>query len=520
MLIQVGIIVSLAITVFIGWVTGKRVKGKVENYYVAGRRLSFLMVGLALVAQSIDGNATLGNSSLGFDFGFWAGAALSIGLALSLFLLGLFFAPKLNSLKLLTLADFFGRKYNRTVEVLASLLMLLSFGVLLAGNLAAVAILLNLFFNVNYQTSVALICLVAVLYSIRGGILSDILSDYFQVALLVIGGLLTFGYLFFKYDLAQFFNSEIFSSGLSLTQLTQNADGALINWATIFALGLGNLLAIDFVARILSAKSSGTARKACFLGGALTLILGIPFSILPLLLQWLNFVPAGEAPVLMAFALETMPVIVTLFLTCGIIGVSLSTIDGAMLSMGNVLSHNLLNIKKDLRWGENNSAEAEKSHLYFSRLALIPIAGAAVIFAMLLPSPGALIAVAFDIMFAGLLVPFVFAFIFKKVYAKAAFYAIVVGSLVRLLFAALTPTSFGIDNGFFYVENSIISPALDGFGTFLAPLVALYVYLLVHCIMVIKDKKPMLAVPADNGGANLEQRGVNNQYHSNEQQNT
>ncbi|NQV12748.1 MAG: sodium:solute symporter [Parcubacteria group bacterium] len=498
MLIQVGIIVSLAITVLIGWVTGKRVKGKVENYYVAGRRLSFLMVGVALVAQSIDGNATLGNSSLGFDFGFWAGAALPIGLALSLFLLGLFFAPKLNSLKLLTLADFFSRKYNRTIEVLASLLMLLSFGVLLAGNLAAVAILLNLFFNINYQTSVVLICLAALIYSIRGGILSDILSDYFQVALLVIGGLSTFGYLFFKYDLAQFFNSEIFSSGLSLTQLTQNADGALINWATIFALGFGNLLAIDFVARTLAAKSAGTARKACFLGGVLTLLLGIPFSILPLLLQWLNFVPAGEAPVLMAFALETMPAVVTLLLTCGIIGVSLSTIDGAMLSMGNVLAHNLLNIKKDLRWGENNSVESEKSHLYFSRLALVPVAGSAVIFAMLLPSPGALIAVAFDIMFAGLLVPFVFAFIFKKVYAKAALYAIIAGGLARLLFVALTPTSFGIDNGFFYVENSIISPTLDGLGTFLAPLVALYVYLMVHCIMVLKNNKQESAALVNN----------------------
>ena len=34
-----------------------------------------------LAAQSIDGNSSLGNSSLVYQFGFWAGAAIPIGLA-------------------------------------------------------------------------------------------------------------------------------------------------------------------------------------------------------------------------------------------------------------------------------------------------------------------------------------------------------------------------------------------------------------------------------------------------------
>jgi len=112
-LIEIGIILSLLITLMIGLFGSKQIKNKTENYYVAGRNMSIPIVGLALVGQAIDGNSTLGNTTLSSDFGFWAGATMVIGLALALFLFGKFFAEKLNSMNLLTLADLFKIKYNR-----------------------------------------------------------------------------------------------------------------------------------------------------------------------------------------------------------------------------------------------------------------------------------------------------------------------------------------------------------------------------------------------------------------------
>ena len=48
---------------------------------VAGKSLPLLFVGTMLSAQSIDGNSSLGNVALVYQFGFWAGAAIPIGLA-------------------------------------------------------------------------------------------------------------------------------------------------------------------------------------------------------------------------------------------------------------------------------------------------------------------------------------------------------------------------------------------------------------------------------------------------------
>ncbi len=81
-LIQFGIIITLILSLLLGLVGSRYVKGKTENFFVAGRNIGFPLVGLALFAQAVDGNATMGNTSLVHDFGFWAGASFPIGLAI------------------------------------------------------------------------------------------------------------------------------------------------------------------------------------------------------------------------------------------------------------------------------------------------------------------------------------------------------------------------------------------------------------------------------------------------------
>ena len=140
-----GIIIFLVATLAIGMWAAKQVKGDSENYLVAGRGLILPLAAATLMAQSVDSNATLGNTDLVAEFGFWAGASLPIGLALCLFLAGLFFAKPMNRMGLITIPDFYRIKYNRLTEVVASLLMVLSFSFLLAGNLVAGGICLKPF---------------------------------------------------------------------------------------------------------------------------------------------------------------------------------------------------------------------------------------------------------------------------------------------------------------------------------------------------------------------------------------
>ena len=74
------IIITLAVGIF----AGKFVKNSGKRLIVAGKSLPLAMVGTMLAAQAVDGNSSLGNVALVFEFGFWAGAVIPLGLGLCL----------------------------------------------------------------------------------------------------------------------------------------------------------------------------------------------------------------------------------------------------------------------------------------------------------------------------------------------------------------------------------------------------------------------------------------------------
>ena len=159
-LILYGLTALIVVMIGVGLYVSKKIQGDSVNYIVAGRGLVLPLAAATLMAQSLDANATLGNTDLTANFGFWAGAALPIGLAGCLFLTGLFFAKPMNKMDLMTLPDFYRRKYGRVTEVIASLIMVLSFSLLLGGNLVAGGFLFQTFMGTTFTQGVLLISLV------------------------------------------------------------------------------------------------------------------------------------------------------------------------------------------------------------------------------------------------------------------------------------------------------------------------------------------------------------------------
>lgn len=59
-----------------GIVVKSNIRGRIENFFVAGRSLGLLMTTLSLVAQGMDSNATLGSADLTYAYHWWDGAVL------------------------------------------------------------------------------------------------------------------------------------------------------------------------------------------------------------------------------------------------------------------------------------------------------------------------------------------------------------------------------------------------------------------------------------------------------------
>ena len=78
-MILLGVGISIAVVVFVGFMVSKRIAGDSANFLVGGRMLPLMLVGGALMGSAVDTNATLGNTDLASEFGFWAGACLPLG---------------------------------------------------------------------------------------------------------------------------------------------------------------------------------------------------------------------------------------------------------------------------------------------------------------------------------------------------------------------------------------------------------------------------------------------------------
>lgn len=466
-----GIVLFLLATLGIGVWASSRIKGDSVNFLVAGRGLVLPLAAATLMAQSVDSNATLGNTDLSAAFGFWAGASLPVGLALCLFLTGLFYAKPLNRMGLITLPDFYRVKYGRLTEVVSSILMVLSFSFLLAGNLVAGGYLFQTFLGMSYFGGVTLIATLVFVYTVSGGLFAVAYTDAIQVVIALLGSMVLIGFIGLNFGL------EI-PDGMgpfALEQLTAPEAGAAINWATILALGLGDIVAIDFMARVFAADSPETAQRACFAGSAGTLIIGIPFSIVALsaggILEQAGIVPEG--PVLFSLLQNVIPPLLALLIVAAIMSASLSTGDGAILGTASVIAHNVLGVRHAHAHGTSDKL------LLITRLMAVVITVMGVFFAIQVPQTGVLLLLAFDLGFAGLIVPLTGGLFWPRSTWQGALACIIVGSLTRLTFFVLMPTMFGAENTLLYIPNDIFSSAFDGFPTLISPLIGLAVFVIV-----------------------------------------
>jgi Na+/proline symporter len=432
------VVIFMAITLAIGLYSYTQVRGSSERYTVCGKAMPFIVVGTALLAQAVDGNATMGNVSLVWSSNIWGGLLIPLGLATSLFVVGKFLAGPLNEMDLLTLPEFFYRRYGKRTELLVSIVTMVCFTVLIAGNLSAVAWILSVVSGLSYGQALMIGTAVILTYTIAGGLYSAIWTDFFTVHVALIGFVGAAVWLILNHGTAPL-SAAVDAGKLDMSALTKMSAGALPKWASFLSLALGNSMALDFMERVFSAKSGKTARNACYYAAALTLVVGGCATLMGL--YSVSLVPKVDDSrmVLPTLANGLLPYWAGVMVFIGVLGASMSTSNGAMLVMSVVAARNLFE-----RYRETPVSDSQM--LTISRLMAVPTAIVAATTAYLKPEPGILLVIAFDIVFAGCVVPLFYGVHSKKATAEAAVTAILVGTSSRLIAHFVTPEAWaGLD---------------------------------------------------------------------------
>jgi len=184
------VVAYLLVSIAIGLLAARNVHSS-KDYAVAGRHLPLPVVTATVFATWFGAEAVFGVSATFVREGLTGVAADPFGSSMCLMLAGLFFSSRLYKLNLLTLGDFYRMRYNRTVEVLTSLAIVISYMGWVAAQIKALGLIFNLISDgaISEPTGMIVGTLIVLTYTTLGGMLSVAVLDFVQM-IVVIGGLL------------------------------------------------------------------------------------------------------------------------------------------------------------------------------------------------------------------------------------------------------------------------------------------------------------------------------------------
>lgn len=367
-----------------------------EDYLVAGRRLSLPLSTATLFATWFGAGTLLAASDAVRAEGVRAAALDPWGAGACLVIAGLFLAGPLWRMKLLTVADFFGRRFGPRAETLSALLMIPGYFGWIAAQFVALGSMLQLFFGMELHLAILLVAAVGTGYTLVGGMWSVTLTDALQMALLCLGLVV----------LAVAVAGELGGPVAGVARVLRETPARLLepvpveglepllSWLGLFCAGaLGNLPGQDLLQRVFSARSASVAKAACVSAGVLYLAVGA----LPVFLALASNLLAPERadtailPALAGLFLE--PWLAVAFVVV-IMSAVLSTIDSAILAPASVLAQNLL-----------GRGRPERSTLRLDHVAVLVVAGASLALAFLGEDAYSLLEAAYELGLVSLLVP-------------------------------------------------------------------------------------------------------------------
>ncbi len=178
----------LLVTIAIGLMAAKRVHNTAD-FAIAGRHLPLAMIVTTTFATWFGSETVLGIPAKFVQNGLSGVVEDPFGAGFCLILVGAFFAARLYSMTLLTISDYYRERYGRTVELLCSLMIMISY----LGWVSAQVTALGLVFHVLSGQAISVplgmvIGVVSILaYTLFGGMWSVAVTDFIQMIILVVG---------------------------------------------------------------------------------------------------------------------------------------------------------------------------------------------------------------------------------------------------------------------------------------------------------------------------------------------
>ncbi|HWP11594.1 MAG TPA: sodium:solute symporter family protein [Ramlibacter sp.] len=429
------VIVYLLITIAIGLWAAKRVKNTAD-FAIAGRHLPLVMIVTTTFATWFGSETVLGIPAKFVNGGLNSVVEDPFGAGTCLILVGLFFAGKLYRMTLLTISDYYRERYGRTIEVVCSLIIILSY----LGWVSAQVTALGLVFNVLSAGAIApwqgmIIGTLSILaYTLFGGMWSVAVTDFIQMIILVSGLFILAVFAGNQAGGADKVIALAASKDLFRFLPEPTAKDVFFFVGAAVTMMLGSIPQQDVFQRVMSAKNVSAATKGPVIGGVCYII----FAFVPMFLvaSALIIMPEQTAAllkddpqkVLPTLVLEKMPFIMQVLFFGALLSAIKSTASATLLAPSVTFVENI--------WRQFFRRESDRQELRTMRITVLIFSACVCAYAIGLQGKPIydMVSGAYQVTLVGAIVPLAAGLYWKRATTQGAIFSIVLGILAWLLF--------------------------------------------------------------------------------------
>lgn len=333
--------------VAIGWWAARRVKNS-QDFMVAGRNLPLMITSAGMFATWFGSETVMGASGEFVEKGVLGVIEDPFGAALCLILIGAFFCRPLYRMNIYTFNDYFRLRYSPRVELVSAICMVPSYFGWVAGQLIAMAIILQDLTGLPTLWGVWICMSLVVFYTTTGGMWAVSITDFVQTVMIILGlAVMAIILVGEAGGLQNIYNHT--PKGFFNFLPPNRTDQILLYISAWLTMGLGSIPQQDVFQRTMSAKTENTAVYGAYLGAFMYLTIAF----LPLLIGLCGKVlyPDLVANLHKAKNMEQLlphmvarhgGIMLQILFFGALLSAIMSTASGAMLAPATVLSENII----------------------------------------------------------------------------------------------------------------------------------------------------------------------------------
>ncbi|MDD3020101.1 MAG: sodium:solute symporter family protein [Alphaproteobacteria bacterium] len=435
----------MIVSVAVGLYAARKVHSS-SDYVVAGRSLPLYITMATVFATWFGSETVLGISSTFIDEGLGGIIADPFGAGMCLILVGLFFAKPLYRMKLLTISDFYKRRYGRPTELAVSIFICISY----LGWVSAQIVALGLVFNIvthdaiSQDLGMVLGLAIVLFYTFFGGMFSVAMTDFMQMTIILIGmGIV-----------AYFISNEVGGAGAVINHAVEQnkfsgfwpeltLSGVLAFIAAWVTMGFGSIPQQDVFQRVMSAKDEKTAVRGSVLGGSFYIL----FAFVPIFLGYsalmidpettAKLMEEDSQQILPTMILNHTPIWVQVMFFGALLSAIMSTASGTLLAPSVVFAENIV---KSLL-----PHMTDKKLLHLIRGTVVGFSGLVLVYAFNSERDiFSMVEDAYKITLAGAFVPLAAGVYWKRANTAGATLSIIFGVGTWLLMEKFSPEGDGV----------------------------------------------------------------------------